>query len=363
MTDIDQSLPYDDHAPLLGDVVADPLEAMKASIPEHRGNLIYREIELHSGPYVRTVARFCQVYRHATHEYRHTSVELVHFKRPNQHAAFTVDRKFGLDGAALEALVAAAQAIPRLQTIGEAAGSLVVPMTRSPHDVAPDDFNTIVSGLSALLNSEHGFRAIAEGKLTTEALINIDAAAQQARYRGAAAELRAMMDEPNRDEQEYQTWFELHPWVFGTEYLRRIPARQIDIESKVDIVLLSADGYVDVFELKKPSETVLAGPSRHTYYAAAPVSQALSQAMHYLRLMNENRLRLEEAWGKLVFRPRAIVVIGRSNAWDEDQKQAWRNLRMSLQNIDLLTYDHVLARANWLVAQYTLPAAKVADTT
>ena len=62
-----------------------------------------------------------------------------------------------------------------------------------------------------------------------------------------------MMEDPGRDEQDYQKWFEHHPWVFGTEYLDRLPARQIDIESKVDIVLLSADGYVDVFELKKPS--------------------------------------------------------------------------------------------------------------
>lgn len=148
MPDDDQDLPYDDHAPLLGEVVTDPLAAVTASAPERRGNLVYHEIELHSGPYARTIARFCQVYRHSTHEYRHTSVEFFHFKRPNQHAGFAIDRKFALDGAALEAFVAATHAIPRLQMIGEAASSIVVPMTQSTHDDAPDDFNSIVSGLS-----------------------------------------------------------------------------------------------------------------------------------------------------------------------------------------------------------------------
>lgn len=221
-----------------------------------------------------------------------------------------------------------------------------------------DDRETFGNRLSELLRHEQSLRAIATGKLTGEILDNLDAATQQARYRRAAEELRAMMEDSGRDEQDYQKWFEQHPWVFGTEYLNRIPTRQIDIESKVDIVLLSADGYVDVFELKKPSEVVLVGPSRNTYYAA-PVSQALSQAMHYLRLMNENRRRLEEAWGKGVFRPRAIIVIGRSNTWDEKQRQAWRNLRTSLQNIDLLTFDHVLARADRLIAQYELPLSSL----
>lgn len=100
------------------------------------------------------------------------------------------------------ASVAASQAIPRLQTIGEAADAVILPMTRSTHDLGRDDLESIISGLSTLLNSEHGLQAIAEGRLTTETLSNFDAAAQQARYRRAAAELQAMLEDPSRDEQE-----------------------------------------------------------------------------------------------------------------------------------------------------------------
>lgn len=355
----DSAFPYDDYAPHMGEIVANPLQAVQASMPERRGNLIYHTVELHTGKFAKTVAKFCQVYKHDTSGYRHTSVELFHFKRPNMRSDYVLERKFTLDGAGLEAFIASARTIPRIATLEEAASAIVLTTSTATGGATRDDRETFANRLSELLRHEQSLRAIATGKLTGEILDNLDAATQQARYRRAAEELRAMMEDSGRDEQDYQKWFEQHPWVFGTEYLNRIPARQIDIESKVHIVLLSADGYVDVFELKKPSEVVLVGPSRNTYYAAAPVSQALSQAMHYLRLMNENRRRLEEAWGKGVFRPRAIIVVGRSNTWNEKQRQAWRNLRTSLQNIDLLTFDHVLARADRLIAQYELPLSSL----
>lgn len=165
------------------------------------------------------------------------------------------------------------------------------------------------------------------------------------------------MADRTKAEHEYQQWFETHPWVFGTEYVRRIPARTIDLHSQADILLVSVDGFVDVFELKKPSEAPLLFDSSHdTYYPSAELSKSLAQAMHYLRVINENRRALVEDWGELVFRPRAIIVVGRSHDWAEPQKRGWRNLRTSLQNIDLLTFDQVLARAEQLIAQYEITA-------
>lgn len=212
---------------------------------------------------------------------------------------------------------------------------------------------SLSSGLANLINTPQGLQAISDGRLSIDALSNIEAAAQHARFKKATAELREMMADPSKSEHDYQRWFEDHPWVFGTEYVRRIPMRTIDLHSQADILLVSVDGFVDVFELKKPSETPLLFDSSHdTYYPSAELSKALAQAMHYLRVINENRLTLMEDWGEQVFRPRAIIVIGRSDSWNEAQKRGWRNLRTSLQNIDLLTFDHVLARAEQLIAQY-----------
>jgi hypothetical protein len=79
----------------------------------------------------------------------------------------------------------------------------------------------------------------------------------------------------------------------------------------------------------------------------------LSQVAHYLCVINENRLMLERDWGEqVIFRPRAIIVIGRSDTWTTSQRESWRNLRRSVHDIDLLTFDHVLARADRLITQY-----------
>src|SRR5947209_4755993 len=90
---------YDDHPPLMGEIADDPLDAIRTNVPERRNNLIYHTIELHHGPRTRVVARFCQVYRHATNDYHHTSVELSHWKRSKNSDPFELDRKFALDGA------------------------------------------------------------------------------------------------------------------------------------------------------------------------------------------------------------------------------------------------------------------------
>ena len=110
---------------------------------------------------------------------------------------------------------------------------------------------------------------------------------------------------------------------------------------------------MDIFELKKPGETLLLLDSSHnTYYPTRPFAQALAQVMHYLRIMNENRHRLEADWKEQVVRPRGILIIGRSKSWSDEQHQGWRNLIASLHNIDVLTYDHVLARMQRIIALY-----------
>ncbi|PZS07763.1 MAG: hypothetical protein DLM70_03225, partial [Chloroflexi bacterium] len=154
MSDEVFGFPYNDYPPLMGEIMPDPLEAVRASVPERRGNLIYHTIELHSGPRSRTIARFCQVYRQATGDYHHTSVELFHFGRPNQHIDFTLDRKFALDGAALENFVAGSRAIPRLETIQLAATSLIAPMSGAGRDLTNIDADTVVNSLSLLLGTE-----------------------------------------------------------------------------------------------------------------------------------------------------------------------------------------------------------------
>jgi hypothetical protein len=93
--------------------------------------------------------------------------------------------------------------------------------------------------------------------------------------------------------------------------------------------------------------------SHEAYSHSAELSKVLSQVTHYLRVINESRLMLESGWGELViFRLRAIIVIGRSDTWTTSQRESRRNLSTSAHDIDLLTFDHVLARADRMITEY-----------
>jgi hypothetical protein len=351
VSDADEPLPFDDIEPVYGEVVADPLEAVRSYTMERHQNIVYLSpIELHRGLFRRIELRVCQVYRHRDGAYRHSRAEILYFVRQRKAEDFRFVRRAFLDGAALETLIAYLTMMPRFKHMVEADKALVVPVGGS---ITAENAVRLASAIGNLLSSGAGIDAIVGEHLTAEALENLNAATQQARLKRATEELREMIGDPALPESTYQRWFEEHHWIFGTEYVKHIKKRVIDLESSADIILASVDGFVDVFELKKPSERVLDFDHSHrTYYPSAALSKALGQVMHYLRLMNENRHRLSEAFKEPVYRPRAIVVIGRSEGWDAEQNQAWRNIRTTLQNIDILTFDHVLARAEQLIALY-----------
>lgn len=350
----DKSLPFDESEPVYGEALDDPLHSVVASIPERHANLIhFPPIEIYAGDYVRVIAKISQIYRHVDHTYHHTRLELLYCKRGRKSGPYTVIRKAALDGAALEILVANLACVPRLKEISEAAQSILLPLQATAATLSKDVMKGLAAAVAVLLGSQHGKDAITQGLLTPETLDNLGAAAQHARFKRAAAELRELIIDAQNTEHVYQRWFETRPWVFGTEYVWRIPARKIDLHSQADILLVSVDGFVDVFELKRPSHAPLVYDNSHkTYYPSPELSKALAQAMHYLRFVNENRLRLQEDWGVPVFRPRAIIVIGRSDEWDDSERQGWRNLKTSLQNIDVLTFDEVLGRAEQLIRHY-----------
>ena len=48
----------------------------------------------------------------------------------------------------------------------------------------------------------------------------------------------------NSQRTSTKKWFENNSWVLGSEYVRRIPTREIDLHSTADILLVSIEGFV-----------------------------------------------------------------------------------------------------------------------
>lgn len=193
---------------------------------------------------------------------------------------------------------------------------------------------------------------LARGDLDSAAVASIYASSQHAAYKAALAELRGLLPQDDR-EATYQAWFVSQPWVFGTNYTGPVDKRSVGLHEQVDIIMETADGYLDIVELKKPSADVLRyDRSRRVWCWSAGASETVAQCANYLRTVEENRHRLELDEGLRFVKPRARIVMGRSNQWERRQHDALRTLNAALHGIEIWTYDHVLSMGARLVACY-----------
>lgn len=183
---------------------------------------------------------------------------------------------------------------------------------------------------------------------------NLFASVKQAKNRQALTEIDSLL-EGDVSEHRLENWIKENDWVFGIEYIRRLDATRIGIHEDADLLVESLDGYADLIELKKASEFPLFNyDSNHDcYYPAAPLSQVIGQTINYLRLMEANQAVLKSEDGLDVLKPRAKVVIGRSSKFrDNKEKVALRTLNDTLHNIEVITYDEIVARAHRIVKSY-----------
>ena len=238
---------------------------------------------------------------------------------------------------------------------------LAIPVTGSATHLSAQSWRGLALVLEGLLENNRLENLLNEGSLTKEALRNIGVASQHLRYKAAVAELRALLSKET-DEAIYQRWFENHPWILGTNYLGRVDLRRIGLHEISDLVMRSTDGYLDLFELKRPNLEVLRlDQSRRNYYFTADVSAAIAQCANYVTKTEENRHQLAQVEGTFFLKPRARIIIGRSNGWDKLKLDALRTLNGSLHFIEVWTYDQLLAMAGQMVALYERPSLPAAS--
>ena|SRR3989344_2202289 len=149
-----------------------------------------------------------------------------------------------------------------------------------------------------------------------------------------------------KDEEIWQQFFTKNDWILGTDVIKILDDRVIDKESTVDLPVKSFDGFLDIVELKLP----LAPFWTADIYPNAEVTKAIIQCMRYIteyeRRFNDHKLIKE--LGVEILKPRITLIYGRSKEWDAATNDQFRVLNSSFHNIAILTYDHVLQRAEKL---------------
>jgi hypothetical protein len=276
-------------------------------------------------------------------------VQIECYKRQTNKAAFGEPEKtFTLNEKAVVNLFSYLQ---RQQALGEVdLGSeyIAIPVGHKIGGLSKGSLRGLV-GVLEVLEAEQLEELLTSGHLTKEVLSNLGAVSQFLRHKSAVLELRNLL-KTEKDERVYQNWFEKHPWICGTNYVARLDVRKIGLHEVTDIVMQTTEGYLDLFELKRPEFEVLRlNPNHKTYFFSTETSQAISQAANYISKTEENRYMLAQVEKAIFLKPRARIIIGRSSSWDKSKQDALRTLNATLHYIEVWTYDHVLAMAEQMV--------------
>ena len=152
-------------------------------------------------------------------------------------------------------------------------------------------------------------------------------------------------------EPKWQKWFVENDWVLGSEFVRIIDERHIDVSDISDFLMQAYDGFLDIIEIKRPEGGLNFWSLKldhGNYVPTQDLIKAITQASKYIyeveREANSVKF-LERVNNVKTVKPRCILIFGRSNEWCNKQIEAYRILNASYHNLSILTYDHVLTRA------------------
>lgn len=143
-------------------------------------------------------------------------------------------------------------------------------------------------------------------------------------------------------------------YLLDSKYVSVIPQLNVVLstERRVDFGLVDSNGFLDIFEIKKPTTSLLAAnPDRGNYYWSTEAIKAIVQAEKYLYNAESkkdalaNGIKRENKVHVTVIRPRVFLLMGMTNQLDSDnKKEDFRVLRMSLKNVEVILYDELLQR-------------------
>ena len=152
--------------------------------------------------------------------------------------------------------------------------------------------------------------------------------------------------------------------------VREINIKGVDKHDKrPDFILVDANGCIDILEIKRPSARILTKQStyRNNYVPVRELAGAIQQIEKYIHCINSNgrdgvhslheqiSSHIPTGMTVNVVNPTGILLIGRSNDFNSQQKIDFELIKRQYKNIaDIMTYDDVLQRINNIIMALTL---------
>lgn len=122
-----------------------------------------------------------------------------------------------------------------------------------------------------------------------------------------------------------------------------------------DFLLVDTNGYVDILEIKK-ADVILLAKYRNNYIPTRELSGAIQQVEKYTFSLNTENKAKEYVVNELsknipnninvkVLNPQGILLLGRSNNFNEQQKNDFEIIKREYKNVvDIMTYDDLIER-------------------
>ena len=132
-------------------------------------------------------------------------------------------------------------------------------------------------------------------------------------------------------------------------------------DKQPDFLLVDANGFVDILEIKKADVRVLT-QYRNNYVAAREISGAIQQIEKYIFCLNSSNKAQEDVSKKLIeflpdsievkfVNPQGILLAGRSNEFTEEQRKDFELIKRQYKHVaDIMTYDDLAQRLKNIIA-------------
>lgn len=132
-------------------------------------------------------------------------------------------------------------------------------------------------------------------------------------------------------------------------------------DKQPDFLLVDANGFVDILEIKKADVRVLT-QYRNNYVAAREISGAVQQIEKYIFCLNSSNKAQEDVTKKLIeflpdgievkfVNPQGILLAGRSNEFNREQLKDFELIKRQYKHVaDIMTYDDLLIRLKNIVS-------------
>lgn len=282
------------------------------------------------------------------------SVKIVSYRKaaPPMDWSVVEEKSLSLDEAAARRLLIGLREHLQVSEQPTDGSYLVIRVSEGTAQLGEHDPRAVASALARVMGSHEIVQHLADTDLSAELLNALRGAIRLSEMRAAVTQLRQHLEASENSEQKYQEWCERHSWAFGNAYVVRDDVREISPGDRLDVLLPTViSGYRDIVELKRPDMAVLMYDERHrNYYFSADVSRAVGQCHRYLDVLHEAAAQgLRDHPEIVAYHPRAIVVIGRSANWKNEQIRALHGLNCRLAGITVMTYDQLLAQGERLI--------------